>query len=79
MLDFIRRLTSILKTFIGGKNTTIMSFQEKQQAETKKLQSRFFSGNVLAQKGSYLDSKEVDRLRFIVTQPLRSRKLNKTF
>ncbi len=50
---------------------------EKQKF--KKIQSRFFSGNVLAQKGNYITKEEIDELRKKVLKPFKSKKFKEAF
>ena len=56
-----------------------MLLNRTEESELKKIQSRFFSGNVLAQKGNYLTKEEVDELRERVTKPFESKKFKKFF
>jgi hypothetical protein len=49
------------------------------QQRLKNIQSRFFSGNILAQRGNYLTKEEVDELRSKVTKPFKSKKLQTSF
>lgn len=56
-----------------------MFFKDLQNSELKKIQARFFNGNVLAQSGNYLAADEVDQLRKAVLKPFKSKKFNENF
>ena len=56
-----------------------MVLNKTEKIEMKKIQSRFFYSNVLAQKGNYLTKEEVDELRAEVTKTFKSKKFKRLF
>ncbi len=56
-----------------------LSENDRANDWARDLQSRFFSGNVLARTGKYKTEQDVDKLRDAVTKPFRSKKYKKDF
>lgn len=61
------------------KKTDTMPFNQTEKSQLKKIQSRFFTGNILGQRGDYMTKEEVDQLRASVIRPFKSKKLKKSF
>ena len=56
-----------------------MFYKDSEKQKLKEIQSRFFSGNVLAQNGNYITKEEVDALRKKVLKPFASKKFKEAF
>lgn len=54
-----------------------MVFNKTEQAQLKKIQARFFNGNVLAQIGHFVTKEEADVLRKDVLQSYKTMKFKK--
>ncbi len=56
-----------------------MSTEQLIRKALKNVQSRFFRGNISAQRGFFITKEEADDLRKKVTRPIRSKKYKKSF
>ena len=56
-----------------------MSTKQLLKEAIKNIQSRFFRGNISAQRGFFITKEEADDLRKKVTRPIRSKKYKKSF
>jgi len=54
-----------------------MQLTQSEKNQLKKVQSRFFRGNILAQSGHYLTSEDVDELRKEVLKSYKLKRFNK--
>ncbi len=68
-----------MQTLIFKTLKMLFKKEKPLQDNIKKIQARFFSGNVLAQTGHFLTKNEVSRLRKEVTKPFISKKLKESF